>query len=133
MLDSFWPGSENVDMIGVSLFKSPFNEYGAESMNSVNEVFDFAKSKSKKVMIAESASFGGTDITWFNRILEIMESQPVEIWCYISTNWDVQPQWKGIGFGDTRVPQSWWRKVSAQSTSRKATSWEYESIIERRP
>ncbi|GMH97257.1 hypothetical protein TrVE_jg6329 [Triparma verrucosa] len=109
-LDDYYPGDSHVDYIGVSLFQAPFHEDGKESMRSVKEVINYAEGKGKEILIAESASFGGTDIKWFDTILNLMEEREVGVWCYISTDWDAQRQWKGVGFGDTRVPDSWWRR-----------------------
>lgn len=69
-------------------------------------------------MIAESTPFGGINLNntntrifndtdawdrWFGRVLALIEMHDIDMWSYINCDWDSQPMWKNIGFGDTRL------------------------------
>ena len=82
-------------------------------------------------MVAESTPFGwsnnnnddiGNDPwgNWFEPVLDLVlgdGSYPIAMWSYIDCDWDAQPMWHGVGFGDTRVAQNktvqelWQRRV----------------------
>ena len=99
------------------------------SIEYVEEVLEFAKRHAKPVMIAESTPFGGMhwdgkrfgaskrleipflsdsvpnniwDL-WFAPILDLIERFDIRMWSYINCDWDSQPMWHNIGFGDTRL------------------------------
>jgi len=99
------------------------------SIEYVEELLDFAKRHDKPVMIAESTPFGGMhwdgksfgseqrlevpslsdsvpnniwDL-WFVPILDLIERHDIRMWSYINCDWDSQPMWNGIGFGDSRL------------------------------
>ena len=72
----------------------------------------------KPTMIAESTPFGGINnetmvmrnLTmddawdlWFDPVLNLVEKHDISMWCYINCDWDSQPMWRNIGFGDTRL------------------------------
>lgn len=40
---------------------------------------------------------------WFGRVLDLIETYDIDMWSYINCNWNVQPMWHNIGFGDTRL------------------------------
>ncbi len=80
------------------------------SMKHVETVLDFAKDHNKPVMVAESTPFGGIYTTsiktwkqWFEPMLNLIESHDISMWCYINCDWDSQPMWHNVGFGDTRI------------------------------
>jgi hypothetical protein len=69
-------------------------------------------------MIAESTPFGGINLNnsetilfddtdpwerWFGRVLSLIEKYDIDMWSYINCDWDVQPMWRNVGFGDTRL------------------------------
>ncbi len=90
-------------------------------MKHVETVLDFAKHHNKPVMVAESTPFGGIHATtiktpqgdkdysgntwkqWFDPMLNLIESHDFSMWCYINCDWDSQPMWHNVGFGDTRI------------------------------
>ena len=44
---------------------------------------------------------------WFEPVLKLIsEYDSIQMWSYINCNWDEQPMWKNIGFGDTRLSSS---------------------------
>ena len=40
---------------------------------------------------------------WFGRVISLIETYDIDMWSYINCDWDSQPMWKGVGFGDTRL------------------------------
>ena len=68
-------------------------------------------------MIAESTPFGGIDMKvnasdplladpwrrWFEPVLNLIELYDIAMWSYINCDWDSQPMWHNVGFGETRV------------------------------
>jgi len=162
-LDQFYPGDDFVDWVGVSIFQQLYpwannnnnddNEHSSSSgfaggnILEVEEVLDFAKSRKKPIMIAESTPFGGMDVLesnnipkgypninnssssssssssndiwniWFQKTIDIIDKFDIAMWSYINCDWDSQPMWKGIGFGDTRLSSSedvmnhWWDQI----------------------
>lgn len=107
------------------------NTFAGGSMDQVIEVLEFAKEHDKPIMIAESTPFGGmtlegqppenllhnktyyvdddtTDIwdLWFEPTLKLIEEYDIEMWSYINCDWDSQPMWTDVGFGDTRLSSS---------------------------
>ncbi|KAL3912728.1 MAG: hypothetical protein SGARI_001008 [Bacillariaceae sp.] len=116
--------------------------FAGGDMAHVTEVLEYAKHHHKPVMIAESTPFGGmhvasTDVArafvdnatksaqngdilwdlWFQKTIDLVEEYDIAMWSYINCDWDSQPMWHNIGFGDTRLSSSrlvmkkWWDKV----------------------
>ena len=147
-LDQFYPGDYFVDWVGVSVFQQLYPWANDESKNKneghfaggnildVKEVLEFAKTRKKPIMIAESTPFGGMDVIgsnvaeeyidvnnnniwdlWFQKTVDIINEYDIAMWSYINCDWGSQPMWKGIGFGDTRLSSSdvvmshWWDQV----------------------
>jgi len=145
-LDQFYPGDYFVDWVGVSIFQQLYpwandekkseNEgnFAGGNILEVKEVLEFAKTRNKPVMIAESAPFGGINVTessiakeyiddnniwnlWFQKTIDLIDEYDIAMWSYIDCDWGSQPMWKGIGFGDTRLSSSdvvmshWWDQV----------------------
>jgi hypothetical protein len=54
---------------------------------------------------------------WFQPTLDLIEEYDIGMWSFIDCDWNVQPMWKGVGFGDTRlvvsgqVMDQWWDHV----------------------
>lgn len=103
-LHDMYPGNDAVDWIGVSLFQQPGNP---SKMEHVYKVLDYANKHRKPIMIAESTPFGGIFNTtwqdWFAPVFQLIERYDIDMWSYINCNWNAQPMWHGIGFGDTRL------------------------------
>lgn len=82
----------------------------------------------KPTMIAESTPFGGIELKqankkvqkiladqdlnndlgdvwdrWYAKVLDIINKYDISMWCYIDADWESQPMWHNVGFGDTRV------------------------------
>jgi hypothetical protein len=143
-LQDFYPGDDLVDWIGISIFQQLYPWANAEtiadfaggSLDQVQEVLEFAKQHDKPIMIAESTPFGGIDLgdmtmvtnnttitdtdiwkLWFQPTLDLIGDYDIAMWSYINCDWNAQPMWKGVGFGDTLLSSSsevmtyWWEKV----------------------
>jgi hypothetical protein len=135
-LDRFYPGDHYVDWIGISLFQQLYpwarntnaGEFSGGTMEQVTEVLEFATARDKPIMIAESTPFFGMDLAeqdpsilqqynltnnnvdiwdlWFQPTLDLIEQYDIGMWSYINCDWNSQPMWRGIGFGDTRLASS---------------------------
>lgn len=128
------------------------NDFAGGTRDQVQKVLDFALKQNKPVMIAESTPFGGMsgmfledpsqDATnssaivwneddiwdlWFQPTLDLIEEYDIGMWSYINCDWDSQPMWHGVGFGDTRLSSSndvmrRWREEVWKQDSRFLTS-----------
>eukprot|EP00536_Pseudo-nitzschia_multiseries_P003367 jgi/Psemu1/185784/e_gw1.52.2.1 len=117
--------------------------FAGGSMRDVREVLDFAKRRKKSIMIGESTPFGGMNVAeseaakeyvvndkdtntiwnmWFQKTIDIIEEYDISMWSYINCDWDSQPMWNGVGFGDTRLSSSevvmsqWWEEVLSKNS-----------------
>lgn len=123
----FYPGDDFVDWIGVSIFQQvlPWSPYWGGEVSDVGNVLDFAKERGKPSMIAESSPFGGIELKqtsrdaqhfmanndydhddwgrWFGKVLDIIDKYDVDMWCYINCDWESQPMWHKVGFGESRL------------------------------
>mmetsp|Transcript_17821 Transcript_17821/g.21297 ORF Transcript_17821/g.21297 Transcript_17821/m.21297 type:complete len:402 (+) Transcript_17821:707-1912(+) len=119
-LQGFYPGDDYVDWIGVSIFQQvfPWASYWGGTLRDIDEVLVFASKIGKPTMIAESTPFGGINLNtsetrafnrtnswdrWYGEVLMLIEKYDISMWCYINCDWDSQPMWRNIGFGDTRL------------------------------
>ena len=116
-LSDFYPGDDYVDWIGVSLFSQLYNPdddddpHRLGNRETVVQVLDFAAAHDKPTMIAESTPFGGIDRigngdpwrAWFDPVLALIEEYDISMFSYINCDWDSQPLWHGVGFGDSRL------------------------------
>ena len=123
-LDDFYPGDMYVDWIGVSIFQQVYHRntntqsHGQDSIwsggsyETLRDVLDYAAARDKPVLIAESTPFGGIDerLTdawgqWFQPVLDLIDEYHhlIAMWSYIDCNWNAQPMWNGVGFGDARI------------------------------
>jgi hypothetical protein len=56
-------------------------------------------------MIAESTPFGGivSWSEWFQPTLDLIHEYDISMFSYINCNWEAQPMWHNVGFGETRL------------------------------
>ena len=69
-------------------------------------------------MIAESSPFGGINMVnentithnetdnwerWYARVIHLIEKHDIDMWSYINCDWESQPMWHNVGFGDSRL------------------------------
>lgn len=126
-LEKFYPGDEYVDWIGVSIFQQvfPWSPDWGGRMSDVESVLEFAKDRDKPTIIAESTPFGGIELKqvsndvklflargryeqndwdrWFGKVMDIINQYDVDMFCYINCDWESQPMWHNVGFGETRL------------------------------
>lgn len=124
--DDFYPGDDVVDWIGISVFQQVYHRttnvdagiWSGGSYETLQAVLDYANRHDKPVMIAESTPFAMglasstsdhalTDpwAAWYQPVLDLIAAHAsrIAMWSYIDCNWEAQPMWKHVGFGDTRV------------------------------
>jgi len=123
-LHSFYPGDKYVDWIGVSIFQQvlPWSPPWGGQISDVENVLEFAQKRGKPTMIAESTPFGGIELKqaskaakenidetsdpwdrWYGQVIDVINKYDVSMWCYINCDWESQPQWHNVGFGETRL------------------------------
>mmetsp|Transcript_18874 Transcript_18874/g.40825 ORF Transcript_18874/g.40825 Transcript_18874/m.40825 type:complete len:429 (-) Transcript_18874:47-1333(-) len=123
-LQSFWPGDAYVDWIGISIFQQLYpwaqndSSFAGGRLSDVEEVLAFAKEHGKATMIAESTPFGGIDMRtnetiafdmedpwdrWFEPVLDLIDKWDIGLWSYINCDWESQPMWHDVGFGESRI------------------------------
>lgn len=76
-------------------------------------------------MIAESTPFGGIELKqtsketinfvgkpeydhddwdrWYGKVIDVINKYDVSMWSYINCNWENEPMWHNVGFGETRL------------------------------
>src|SRR5882724_2931219 len=107
-VSAWYPGDDYVDWAGISVFDQFAGTLG--TVADIDAFCDFAQTKNKPVMIAESTPYGGiTDARWadwFAPCLELIRRHHIQMWCYINTDWEAQPMFAGQGWGDSRIQQN---------------------------
>ena len=121
---AWYPGSDVVDVCGVSIFDQPYKcEVPLRCrMLYAETLANFCQQQERPLMIAESAPIGGiidegmsgagpnlqgvsgsSWSKWFGPVLEFINRFDVAFWCYIDSDWEQQPMWKGGKWGDTKL------------------------------
>jgi hypothetical protein len=125
VLSDYYPGDDYVDWIGISIFSQVYagrdddddDYYHNNNISAVvvgneetiRQVLSFAIEHHKPTMIGESTPFGGIPRLidpwndWFEPVLQIIDEYDIAMWCYINCDWDAQPMWHGVGFGNSRL------------------------------
>jgi len=100
---NWYPGDEYVNWLGYSHF---------DVFNAGRSIRTFAEDHDKPIMIAEAApkvdlkAINGTTVwnNWFSKLFDsIYNNDNIKALAYINVNWDIQQQWQGQGWGDSRV------------------------------
>lgn len=123
----FYPGDAFVDWIGVSVFQQvlPWSPPWGGRASDVEDVLEFAQRRGKPTVIAESSPFGGIELQqasrdaqlflanneydrddwgrWFGKVVDIIDKYDVDMWCFINCDWESQPMWHEVGFGESRL------------------------------
>ena len=154
-LEQFYPGDSYVDWVGISIFQQLYpwandenwiykeSDFAGGNIIAVKEVLEYAKSRGKQTMIAESTPFGGFNVTkssiakkyiqddtinndiwnlWFQKTIDLIDEYDISMWSYINCDWDNQPMWKYAGFGNTLLSSSevvmsqWWDRILANNS-----------------
>ncbi len=97
----WYPGDLYVDWFGASMFAMPDQLWTAPGFVKL------ARDHKKPFMICESSPWGMYSMRakteWFRHIFQFIKEQQVQAFCYINSNWDAMPMYKGQGIGDQRV------------------------------
>ncbi|MBF0490630.1 MAG: hypothetical protein HQL15_08480 [Candidatus Omnitrophica bacterium] len=126
----WYPGDEYVDWFGVSIF-SGGQLYGAERFRAL------AAEHRKPFMIAESSPMGiyivRSQVNWLKHLFDFIDQQKVDAWCYINSNWDILPMYKGWSWGDARIEKTpevkdLWLKETGQDRYLKASKDLFEML-----
>ena len=101
-LQAWYPGDDYVDWVGVSYFDQP--------QDLMEPAVALAQAHGKPVMLAEATPRGTvpgdgalTWQAWFDDLFAFIERHDINALCYINSNWDSQPMWRGQGWGDARI------------------------------
>jgi len=103
----------------------PWSPYWGGNVEDIENVLNFAMKRGKPTLIAESSPFGGIELKqvskdaklfltsneydhddwarWFGRVIDIINKYDVGMWCFINCNWEAQPMWHKVGFGESRL------------------------------
>ncbi len=136
-IDSWYPGDQYVDMVGVSIFTPLDCDYSA-----VNNVVNFARNHNKPVMVCESAPQGydllestvasvvgaqnkrpsspeETWNNWFKPYFDYIENNEdiIRVVAYINADWDSQGMW------DHPYDQGYWGDTRVETNSTIKSKW----------
>ena len=126
----WYPGDDYVDWFGVSIFST-------QQIPTAIKFLKLAREHGKPFMICESTPEGTYSvrgkIDWFKHIFQFIKDQKVEAFCYINSNWDVMPMYKGQHWGDARIEEypeikDLWLKEIDQERYLKASSDLYRTL-----
>jgi len=96
----WYPGDDYVDWFGVSIFST-------QQIPTASDFLELARLHGKPFMICESTPEGNYTVRgkmdWFRHIFQFIKEKNVEAFCYINSNWDIMPMYKGQHWGDSRV------------------------------
>lgn len=102
---NWYPGDRYVDWAGISVYQQFSGTLG--TVANIESFCSFAQTHNKPIMIAESAPYGGiTDATWTNWFvpcMQVISRHHIQMWCYISTDWDLLSLFAGQGWGNTQI------------------------------
>ena len=120
----WYPGDAYVDWFGATMFAIPDQLWTASSFVKL------AREHHKAFMICESTTWGMYTIQgktdFLKHIFRFIKDNGVEAFCYIDSNWDVMPMYKGQGIGDARIERdavikNYWIKEIEQDRYLKAS------------
>lgn len=101
-LSAWYPGDDYVDWCGLTYF--------AQGAVEMKRMVNFAKQKGKPVMLAETTPYGIGVLdgekswkAWFAPLFKFIRANGVKALCYINADWDKVPQFRGQGWGNSRV------------------------------
>jgi hypothetical protein len=97
---NWYPGDDYVDWFAVSLFQT----------QQISQAADFlatAKEHHKPFMIAESTPWNlytvQDELLWFGHVFDFIRQNDIPVFCYINSNWDDLPMYKGQAIGNASV------------------------------
>jgi hypothetical protein len=57
----------------------------------------------QKIIDGKNSGFGDDWNRWYGKVVDVINKYDISMWCYINADWESQPMWHGIGFGETRI------------------------------
>lgn len=127
----WYPGDDYVDWFGASMFSTP------DQLWVVSAFVALAREHHKPFMICESTPWGmytsRAKIDFLNHVFKLIKDQHIEAFCYIDSNWDPMPMYKGQHIGDARIEEDpvikdLWLKEIDQDRYLKASSDLFQSL-----
>ena len=123
---AWYPGDGLVDYCGVSVFQQAYGDSELGDLTYAHAMADFCDEKRIPLIIAESTPFGAGVVEpygtlwarWFEPTLRFAKARGVVLWSYIDCDWDSQPMWRGMGWGDSRL----------EVRDALAAKWEYDVL-----
>ena len=102
-LMDWYPGDDYVDWFGASVFALP------DQLRTTAEFIKLAREHHKPFMICESTPWGvytlRGKVYFLNRIFQFIKDEKIEAFCYIDSDWDIMPMYKGQHIGDARLEE----------------------------
>jgi Glycosyl hydrolase family 26 len=127
----WYPGDDYVDWFGASMFSTPSQLWTA------TDFLKLARKHNKPFMICESTPWGmytiRGKIDFLNHLFQFIKDNNVEAFCYIDSNWDVMPMYRGQHIGDARLEENvdtknFWLKEIDQDRYLKASPDLFRSL-----
>ncbi len=116
---AWYPGDEYVDWFAVSFFAT-------YQKDSAEKVVKLAREHAKPMMIAEAAPSGVKNFRreeifgrWLSTYFDLIQDNQIEIACYIDSDWESMPMYKGQGWGDSRleltpkIKEQWLKEIKS--------------------
>ncbi|MBF0503558.1 MAG: hypothetical protein HQL14_00505 [Candidatus Omnitrophica bacterium] len=114
----WYPGDDYVDWFAASMFAMP------SGLWRTSDFVKLAREHHKPFMIAESTPWGmytvQGKIDFLNHLFRFIRDWNIEAFCYIDSNWDVMPMFKGQHIGDDRIEENadtknfWLKEISSE-------------------
>lgn len=111
-MQDYYPGDEYVDWLAYSIFHIGLPEDWDLTQRG-EAIVEMARQKSKPVMIAESSTYNvrmetaiGENVwnDYFSQVFSyIHKNTEIKAFAYINADWDAQPLWAGINWGNSQV------------------------------
>jgi hypothetical protein len=96
----WYPGDDYVDWFGATVFAT-------EQIPVASNFLKLAREHGKPFMICESSPWGiytlRGKIDWLKHIFQFIKDQDVGAFCYIDSDWDKMPMYRGQHIGDARL------------------------------
>jgi len=97
----WYPGDDDVDWFGASVFAAPHQP------SMVSDFVKLSRQHHKPFMICESTPWGmytsRGKIDFLKHVFHFIKEENIEAFCYIDSNWDIMPMYKGQHIGDARI------------------------------
>ncbi len=143
-IESWYPGDEYVDWVGISWFGWPTAADETNAEQSREDAVSFANNHNKPIMIAEATPRTYNNLlltnssTWnnyFQKMFDFIENNNVKMLSYINQDWSQQPIFSDPMWGNSRIQQPGasyiydkWKTEVAKSRYLNSSSGLYSAI-----